>query len=259
MNKKFLGFSLLTLAMIISAGPHAYEVDEQNLWQEVYDFRTSYYEKNIGQFPEDILKVGSTTGVWPGGGVYVIEAEKLGKSLWVYTTFGLTNPDMPVGANVSAYQAKIDSQGRVDEYSITLEGKNSGELENNTAGYGYEILLIAKENAEWPLWFMQWSVNAEINNDVGMLQRVEQYNGLTVQEIPVSNNESVNVLITKAQEPLPSGTYLPNGNMELLVATVITDKEMQWSMKNGREKLLERLMAADVGQISDRHRKSVVE
>jgi len=35
------------------------------------------------------------TGVWPGGGLFVVAAPKIGKHLTVYTTFGLTNSDMP--------------------------------------------------------------------------------------------------------------------------------------------------------------------
>jgi hypothetical protein len=105
---------------------------------------------------------------------------------------------------------------------------------------------------------MQWSANTEILNDAGILDRVEKYQGLTVQDIQVGENESINVLIAKAQRPLPMGMNLPNGKMDLLVATVITDDEMQWSIENGREALLSRLIESGVGQISDRNRKSVL-
>ncbi|GIU52339.1 hypothetical protein TUM4438_44800 [Shewanella sairae] len=122
----------------------------------------------------------------------------------------------------------------------------------------HEMLLIAKENSEWPLWFMQWSANAEILNDAGILDRVEKYQGLTVQDIQIGESESVNVLIAKARHPLPTGVNLPNGTMVLLIATVITDDEMEWSIENGREALLAKLIGAGVGQISDRNRKSVL-
>ncbi|MFH7354092.1 suppressor of fused domain protein [Acinetobacter bereziniae] len=64
----------------------------------------------------------------------------------------------------------------------------------------------------------------------------------------------INVLIAKAQKPLPSAIKLPNGNMQFLVAIVITNEEMQWSMKNGRDALLNKLIDAGVEQISDRKR-----
>lgn len=46
--------------------------------------------------------------------------------------------------------------------------------------------------------------------------------------------------------------------MEFLVATVITDEEMKWSMTNGRNELLNKLIKSGVGQISDRNRSSVI-
>lgn len=251
-------FGILPFAAAAGATVQANEIDEDAFWQKVYDVRTSYFEENIGAFPQDILKMGNMTGVWPGGGLFVMPGDKLGKGLWVYTTFGLSNPDMPASTMMDDYKIETDEHGRASKYSGTLKGKEPAKMSDGSAGYGYEILLIARENAEWPLWFIQWSVNAEILNDAGILERVEKYNGLTVQEIQVGDNESVNVLIAKAQKPLPAGTVLPNGRMALLVATVITEAEMKWSMENGREELLKKLIAAGVGQISDRHRDSVV-
>lgn len=252
-------FGILPFAAAAGASVQANEMDEDAFGQKVYDARTSYYEQNVGQFPQDILKMGNMTGVWPGGGLFVIPAEKIGKGLWVYTTFGLSNPDMPASTMMADYKIETDEHGRASKYSGTLKEKEPAKTSNGSAGYGYEMLLIARENAEWPLWFMQWSVNAEILNDAGILERVEKYNGLTVQDIQVGESDSVNVLIAKAQKPLPTGIVLPNGSMDLLVATVITEAEMKWSMDHGREELLKRLMAAGVGQVSDRHRKSVVE
>ena len=93
-----------------------------------------------------------------------------------------------------------------------------------------------------------------------LLTRVEKNNGLTIEEIPVGNdeNDTINVLIAKAQKPLPTDIKLPNGNMQILVATVITDEEMQWSIENGRDALLKKLMDANIGQISDRNRPSIL-
>lgn len=234
------------------------EIDNEEFWQRVYDARSSYYESNIGSFPQDILKMGNMTGVWPGGGLFVIHADKIGESIWVYTTFGMTNPDMPASTMLSDYTITKDDQDRVSSYSGTLKSKPKSNSPEGYAGYGYEMLLIAKENAEWPLWFMQWSVNAEILNDAGILERVEKYNGLTIQDIQVGESESVNVLIAKAKKPLPTGVTLPNGKMEFLIATVITDDEMQWSMEHGRDALLEKLIRSGVGQVSDRNRSSVL-
>ena len=70
--------------------------------------------------------------------------------------------------------------------------------------------------------------------------------------------DSTFVLISKALPPLPVGTQLPAGKMEILVATVITPEEMHWSMKNGRGALLQKLREAGVGQVSKPGRESVV-
>jgi hypothetical protein len=127
------------------------------------------------------------------------------------------------------------------------------------AGYGYEILILTRGPAEWPLGVLQWAAQTELLNDIGILDRVEKYNGLTIEQIRVGGeNEFVNVLFAKARPPLPTGTTLPNGTMTLIVATVITEDEMQWSMTNGRDALLGRLYAADVGQVSVRERASTL-
>jgi hypothetical protein len=70
---------------------------EERLWLEVYDARQRYFESVLGPLPGDILKMLNMTGVWPGGGLYVIPASKLGGDVWVYITFGLSNYDMPTG------------------------------------------------------------------------------------------------------------------------------------------------------------------
>ncbi|EPS0664231.1 suppressor of fused domain protein [Vibrio parahaemolyticus] len=256
--KKILSVLPWVAVSTTSASNTIPQVDEDAFWQQVYDSRTAYYEKYIGQFPDDILKMGNMTGVWPGGGLFVLQADIIGEGLWAYSTFGMTNPDMPASTMMTDYEIETDDQGRASTYSGTLQSKVQTQSTEGSAGYGYEMLLIAKENAEWPLWFMQWSVNAEIINDAGILDRVEKYQGLTIQDIQVGENEYVNILISKAQHPLPTGVNLPNGKMDLLIATVITDDEMEWSMTNGRSALLAKLIDSGVGQVSERNRKSVV-
>ena len=227
-------------------------------WQQVYSAREQYFVEHIGQFPEDILKMGNMIGVWPGGGLFVIPAKKISADAWVYTTFGFTNPDMPAGTTVSDVVTETDDQGRVTKTAGTLKAKPKAATAQGAAGYGYELFVLTRDQAQWPLWILQWIANAEILNDAGILDRVNQYDGLTVDGVQVGENESVNLLIAKARNPLPTGSSLPNGSMELLVATVITDDEMRWSMEHGREALLDELIAGGVGQFSVRRRASVV-
>jgi hypothetical protein len=258
-NMKFVKF-LLGLTTLTASTIGFAQNSEEKEWQRVYDAREAFYEKNIGKLPDDIMKAPNLFGIWPGGGFYVIPADKIKKGLWVYSTFGLTNTDMPASLTATDIEVKHNDQGRVISSSSKLEKKSRAMLSYGKAGYGYEVLMIAKENAEWPLWFMQWTGNIVLLNDVDLLTRVEKNNGLTIEEIPVGNNENdtINVLIAKAQKPLPTGIKLPNGNMQILVATVITDDEMQWSIKNGHDALLKKLMDANIGQISDRNRPSIL-
>ena len=258
-NMKFIKFLLGLTTLTASTIGFAQNSSEKE-WQQVYDAREAIYEKNIGKLPNDIMKAPNLFGIWPGGGFYVIPADKIKKGLWVYSTFGFTNSDMPSTVTATEIEVEHDNQGRVISSSSKLEKKSETIPLSGKAGHGYEVLMIAKENAEWPLWFMQWTGNIVLLNDVDLLARVEKNNGLTVEAIPVGNdeNDTINVLITKAQKPLPTDIKLPNGNMQLLVATVITDEEMEWSIENGRDALLKKLMDANIGQISDRNRPSVL-
>ena len=250
-----LGFGL---SCLLSVGVSALTSDAvDKAWQDNYDARQRYFESTIGPFPKDILTMLNMMGVWPGGGLFVIPAAKLGTNLAVYTTFGLTNQDMPTRVRMSDFTLQSDGT-RATQADSKLQQKQPAPKPLGAAGYGYEIFVVTTRDQEWPLAFLQWAVSAEISKDVGLLSRVEQYGGLTVEKIGVGGGNSVNVLIDKAQSPLPTGTTLPAGRMELLVAVTITDEEMEWSMKNGRRALLDRLREAGIGQISSLSRQSVV-
>jgi hypothetical protein len=253
---------LLSLAVLLTAtAPAAAQTPAEKLWQQVYDARTKAYEANFGKLPPDILKLGDLMGVWPGGGLYVIPAAKLGSGMVAYTTFGLSNPDMPTTVTLADVKTedKTDSSGRrTSSTQGTLKKKENIRPRTSRPGYGYEVIVLAAENAEWPLWLLQWSAKAELIGDVDLLGRVEKYQGFTVEQIRIGDNRAVNVLFAKAQAPLPADIQLPNGKAELIVATVITEEEMRWSMKNGRAGLLEALRGAGVGQRSVLNRNSVV-
>ena len=230
--------------------------DEQ-VWQDAYAARQSYFERTVGPLPGDIQRMLSMTGVWPGGGLFVIPAAKLGQHMSVYTTFGLTNPDMPTSVRMSEFQLESSSHAR--QARGKLQKREPAHAPPGAAGYGYEIFVVAQQEQKWPLMFLQWAVTAEIEHDVGFLARIEKHDGLTVEEIDVGYELRINVLIAKVRPPLPIGTRLPNGAMELLVATTITQEEMRWSMTGGRGVLLQRLQDAGVGQISIPGRPSVVQ
>lgn len=247
------------LAALGSTATAADDAAERH-WQNVYTAREKYYQATVGEFPEDILKLAHMAGVWPGGGLYAIHANKLGEGMWLYTTFGLSNPDMPTAVTLTGSNTTHDEKGRVASSKNSLARRTPATAPPGAAGYGYEFIVVARENSQWPLWILQWACNAEILNDAGFLARIDKYHGLTVEQVQVGREpgDMVNLLITRARAPLPTGTALPNGRMDIVVATVITQEEMQWSMENGRDALLAKLQAGGVGQISSRKRKPVL-
>jgi len=218
-------------------------------WNQVYDARCAHFERTIGPLPNDILKMMTMTGIWPGGGLFVIPADRVGPDIWAYTTFGLTNPDMPTTVTTSDARVETDAQGR-RQMTATLRSKVPAPSVPGRAGYGYEILMLTSGRADWPLSFLQWAVNAEHLHDAGLLDLVERHDGLTVEEIAIGVGGPIDVLIAKTQPPLPPPVQLPNGTMQILIATTITAEEMKWSFDHGRPALLQRLVRAGTGQIS---------
>jgi len=228
-------------------------------WQRVYDARAGLYEQHFGALPADILKIMDLSVVWPGGGLYVIPTKLTGPA-YLYATFGLSNPDMP--ATLEWADAKFTSDEAEGAKSAGFEGsvrlKANPRPHTDRPGYGYELVLLARENVEWPLWLLQWAARAEVLKDADLLGSVEKYHGITVEQVTIGEGRAVNLLISKAQAPFPGELALPNGALTLLVATVITDEEMAWSMINGRTALLASLQQAGVGQMSVLDRVSVV-
>lgn len=233
---------------------------DEVLWQQVCTARAQLFERHLGPLPQDILKMMDLSGVWPGGGLYAIPAQVAGEPGFIYATFGLSNPDMPTTVEmVDAHPTAGESNGqRTVGIAGKLQRKANPRPRTDRPGYGYELVVLTRENAEWPLWLLQWAVKAELLGDADLLGFVGKHQGITVEQIAIGSGQSVNLLISKAQAPLPDHMALPNGRMELLVATVITDDEMRWSMTNGRDKLSNALKAAGVGQISTLDRQSAV-
>ena len=144
---KFIKFLLGLTTLTASTIGFAQNSSEKE-WQQVYDAREAIYEKNIGKLPNDIMKAPNLFGIWPGGGFYVIPADKIKKGLWVYSTFGFTNSDMPSTVTATEIEVEHDNQGRVISSSSKLEKKSETIPLSGKAGHGYEVLMIAKENAE---------------------------------------------------------------------------------------------------------------
>ncbi len=231
--------------------------DAERLWQSVYDTRARFFETHFGTLPDDILKLGDLLGLWPGGGLYAIPAERLGPGLAVYTSFGLSNPDMPTQGTVSDVKTERDGD-RIVRTEGVMKPRDTPRPPTGRPGYGYEIMVIAEANAEWPLWLLQWAVKAEMLHDADFVGRVEKYAGMTVEDVGIGPGRSVNLFIAKAQPPLPTTIPLPTGSVDLLVMTVVTEAEMRWSLQHGRDQLLQALLGSEIGQRSILDRNSVV-
>jgi hypothetical protein len=103
-----------------------------------------------------------------------------------------------------------------------------------------------------------FAVNAEIQRDVDLLDRVREIGAVTVEEVAIDQERSVDILISAAEPPLPPSLQLPNGAMNLLVITRITRPEMELALQEGQPALVAKLAKAGIGQISDLERRSIV-
>lgn len=229
----------------------------EKLWQSVYDARAAAFSVHFGVPPSDIQKVMHLMGIWPGGGLYHMAAPRIAPSAWVTSSFGLSNPDMPAALTSQETASEHDEQGRPTKTSLRLVRKQNVPDYPGRPGYGYEFMVLTEGEAEWPLWLLQWAVTSEIMQDVDFLGRVDQYQGMTVEDIYVGGEQMINILITRARAPLPSQATLPNGEMSLLVATTVTDDEMIWSKTHGRNALMDVLEKSGFGQYSRLDRPSV--
>ena len=255
---KLASHCVLLVVILMNFSYSSAQEPEDALWQRSYDARQRYMENVVGPFPVDILKMLNMTGVWPGGGLFVIPAVRIDPKLTVYTTFGFSNPDMPTTVEMVDFELE-KGRGRATKAEGTLRAKATKPAgKDGVAGYGYEMILVTAAASEWPLSLLQWVVNAELGHDVGFLGRVEEFAGLTVEDVFAGDAGSLNLLITKAESPLPTGVLLPNGKMDVLVMTVITEREMRWAMEHGNAELLKKLRDAGIGQVSVLKRTSVV-
>lgn len=252
-------FVLAVLSALFVFAANADSRSEENPWLDTYEARETYFESSVGPLPERFLRIPSTKEVWPGGSLLTIPAPQFGTrvagtDVAVYTTFGFTNLDMPTDVRMVGFKSGPDGKQTAGQ----LQKKDPAPQRPGAAGYGYELMVIAQKNTDWPLSLLQWAVNEELAKDAGFLDKVERYGGLTLEQIDVGTSRPINILISKALSPLPTGTQLPAGKMETLVATTITAEEMRWSKKNGPVALLEKLGDAGVGQVSMLGRESVV-
>jgi hypothetical protein len=226
---------------------------EEQLWDAVYRAREEFFTEQLGPMPPDIQKLMNLMGAWPGGGLFQFQATRRG-GLGVCTTFGLTNPDMPTGVRV----VKSERRGQ-DQFTSELQARVPRWVPPGRAGYGYELLVLTPEPADWPLLALSWFVQMEILNDLDLPTRVAGAQGVTVEALAIGDgSQKADFFVEPACSPFPDRAQLCNGIMQLFVATRVTREEMDFALKNGRPALQEQLRLGGVGQVSVLDRPSVI-
>jgi hypothetical protein len=228
---------LVALTSVVSAAPKS---DDDTLWDSVYESREKQYRERFGPLPREILKMLNMTGVWPGGGLVKLKSERL-KNTWVYSTFGLTNSDMPTDVR----SVEIDAE----HFRVVPKEKPPKPVAGR-AGYGYELIVLTKDEQDWALDILQWAVQVELNDEVGFLDRVKLKGGITIEALNVGEAKPVNLLIAPALASVAKELRLPNGEATLLVATVISEEDMRFALSKGPQALLDKLARSPRKQVS---------
>jgi hypothetical protein len=153
---------------------------EEQRWQEVYDARERFYVERFGPFPDLVHKLMNLSGVWPGGCLIQFEATKL-TGVWISSSFGLTNLDMPATTRTEQFRFEDAEGGR--QYTMRCVAREPRDVPPALAGYGYEILVVTPQQEEWPLRFLNWAVQMEILKDVEFLDRVQEIGAVTVEDV----------------------------------------------------------------------------
>jgi hypothetical protein len=236
--------------------PPADATAQEQFWERAVRAREEFFTAHFGPLPGEIQKLVNLMGLWPGGGLYQFEAPRL-HGLGVCTTWGLSNPDMPTPVRLAHSEWTQGADG--PSFSGQLGPREPVWIPEERAGYGYEVLVLTPALASWPLLTLSWLAQMEILNDVDLLGRVEDAQGVTLEDVKIGDgSQKADFLIEPASDPLPGQFRLPNGIARLLIATRITRDEMQFALAHGRPALLELLRESGVGQISVPDRASVV-
>jgi len=230
--------------------------EEEKLWDKVFYERKKIWKKTFGLFPSEIHKLGNLTGIWPGGLLIQMFSRKLG-GLWVTSSFGLTNPDMPTNRKSEYHKINNSKEGTVS-YLQTISARIPKEIDRALAGYGYEIAILTKEVGMWPFMFINTIVQMEILNDIGFLERVQEIGAVTIDRVKISETDYGNFIIFEAPSNLIKEFNLRNGKAKLLLAMPITDNEMNYTLVNGQKELLNLLTLIDSFPVGDLNRESIL-
>lgn len=215
----------------------------------VCESRAEFYKRQFGPLPATIHKLINLSEIWIEGGIYQMAAPRLG-GLGVCLTSGLTNPDLP---------ARWTLVKREDGREV-VEPREPRSVPDGLAGYGYELAILTPQPDPWPLLTLSWFVQMEILRDVCLLDHLAAGNGVTVEGVALGDGSRLgHFLVQPACSPVLARVPLPNGLLHLLIATWITDDELEFAKTtdDGRFILLNRLVDAGIGPVSRLDRPSI--
>lgn len=228
--------------------PLRWDDEAMALWEEVDAERQQAYQACFGPFPDELHKLETLVGFWPGGALVQIST---GEGV-VSASFGLSNYGLPTPVGV--YQG-IDGDGQ----PVAELGPRPRRLTPaGAAGYGYELLIWTEEIEGWPLLVLGRLAEKELLEDADFLGLVHQYGAVTMHGLPIGAERAVQALLGPAADPLPEGLTLANGRCEFLTATLITLAELEFALEHGGPALAQKLAEAGVGQFSSLERESVI-
>lgn len=230
------------------------DVRDEQIWQETYEARQQFFYDHVGSVPPEIQKL--MTVHWPGGGIFDIEESKITNTR-IFSSFGLSNPDMPSSVRIDEF--KRVEEGDSVKFNSTLKSNIPRFVHPELAGYGYELMLLSGDEDDRFIVPVIWFIESEINHDLDLLGRVLQADGVTIQDVNVGSGQGLaDFVVYPAIDVMPSTCVLPNGTMHLLVATYITRAEMDFGRSEGRDALMKKLMDSGVGQVSKFGRDSII-
>ena len=235
-----------TYRFVISIWGDALARDEK-AWDAVYAAREALYAQHLGKLEGDVQKLINMMGIWPGGCLVQLESPRHG--VWVTSSFGLTNPDMPATTTLESFEVQGEGTGDL-KHQMQIASRPPRPIPVGIAGYGYEMLVFTRGKETWPLNFLDWAVQMEITRDVDFLKRMEKYGAVTIEDVSLGEHGAGDFIIAPLRQFAPHKMELPNGTMELLVATRITRAEMQLGAGGKGRELLERIVKRPGGQVS---------
>jgi tetratricopeptide (TPR) repeat protein len=228
---------------------------QDQFWEPVLQARSDIHEAIFGELPEQCMELENLGSVWSGG---VFQQQSAALGCCVSGTFGLSDPDMPtfVSMEIQSSGEHYEGEYLVKTSNIMLEPRVPVGTRLGLAGYGYELFVLTAEESEWPILFLSWAVQSELLSDIGLIPQILAERTCTLESVFIEGEGDLHFLVARARG-FESVHQLPNGELNLLVATRISRPEMEFAHARGGDELLNKLYEGNIGQLSILDRPNV--